>query len=43
VLVNVDAALFADQGRVAMGAVFRDHVGHYLAAASEPFDGFHFS
>jgi hypothetical protein len=40
VMVNVDAALFADQRRMAMGAVFRDHHGDCLAAASEPMQGF---
>jgi hypothetical protein len=38
--VNVDAALFPDLGRMVMGAVFRDHGGHCLAAASEPLLGF---
>jgi ribonuclease HI len=40
VLANVDAALFADRRRMAMGAVFRDHSGNCLAAASEPLAGF---
>jgi hypothetical protein len=40
VLVNVDADLFKDDRRMAMGAVFRDHNGNCLLAASEPLMGF---
>jgi hypothetical protein len=40
VLVNVDAALFADRRRMAMGAVIRDHDGRCLAAANAPLHGF---
>jgi hypothetical protein len=40
ILVNVDAALFSDRRRMAMGAVFRDHTGACLTAASEPLQGF---
>jgi ribonuclease HI len=39
-MVNVDAALFADQWRMAMGAFFREHDGSCLLAASEPLQGF---
>ncbi|KAE8803228.1 non-ltr retroelement reverse transcriptase [Hordeum vulgare] len=39
-MVNVDAALFPDCRRMAMGAIFRDHSGRCLAAASEPLIGF---
>jgi hypothetical protein len=39
VLVNVDASLFADQRRMAMGTVFEDHLEHCLAAASKPLLG----
>jgi hypothetical protein len=39
ILVSVDAALFADQNRLATGALFRDHQGQCLAAASEPLQG----
>jgi hypothetical protein len=39
-MVNVDAALFADVHRMAMGAVFRDHIGGCLLVASEPLTGF---
>jgi hypothetical protein len=40
ILVNVDAALFADQCRMAMGAVFRKNDGSCLVAPSEPLHGF---
>jgi hypothetical protein len=40
VLVNVDAALFAEQKSMAMGAVFRDHNGNCLLAASERLLGY---
>jgi hypothetical protein len=36
VLVDVDAALFPEQRRMAVGAVFRDHQGQCLLAMSEP-------
>jgi hypothetical protein len=38
-MVNVDAALFAEFHRMAMG-VFRDHNGGCLLVASEPLTGF---
>jgi hypothetical protein len=40
-LVNVDAALFPEQRRSAVGAVFRDHGGQCLLAVGEPLMGFH--
>jgi hypothetical protein len=40
VMVNVDAALFAEQKSMAMGAVFRDHNGNCLLAASERLLGY---
>ena len=40
IMVNVDAALFTDRWQMAMGAVFRDHSGSCIAAASEPLLGF---
>jgi ribonuclease HI len=39
-LINVDAALFEDLGRMSMGMVVRDHEGKCLAAASVPLQGF---
>jgi ribonuclease HI len=40
VMVNVDAALFPVQRRMAVGAVFRDHTGLCVLAVSEPLRGF---
>jgi hypothetical protein len=40
VLVNVDAALFPGQQRMAMGAVFTDHAGECVLVISEPLRGF---
>jgi hypothetical protein len=41
IMVNVDAALFPEQRRCAVGAVFRDHLGQCIVAVSEPIPGFH--
>jgi ribonuclease HI len=40
ILVNVDAALFPEQRRSAVGAVFRDNRGECILAFSEPLPGF---
>jgi hypothetical protein len=40
ILVNVDAALFPEQCRSAVGAVFRDDRGECILAVSEPLPGF---
>jgi hypothetical protein len=40
VLVNVDAALFDNLHRMAVGVVMRDHTGQCLLAASEPLVGY---
>jgi hypothetical protein len=38
--VNVDAALFPDLNRMAMGAIFRDNLGNCVLSMSEPLQGF---
>jgi ribonuclease HI len=39
ICVNVDAAIFAEEQRMGWGAVFRDHEGSFLLAASEGLSG----
>jgi pentatricopeptide repeat protein len=40
VMVNVDAALFAESNRIGIGLVIRDHNGRFLAACRRGLEGF---
>lgn len=39
VMVNVDAAVFAESNRMGIGLVFRDHNGNFLAACRQGLNG----